>query len=213
MSLLKYILESRPYKKFINTPMVWTLIQDFFGSNQFKHKLYPTLVRGSGRLLDFGCSVGNCTGDFLSFEYHGVDTDAGAIAGARRRWQGTPHVEFHALDIVKDGYKKDYFDHVLFACTGHHLSDEELQKVFSALRSNLRVGGIIHFIDNIRQPEQDRLITRMLMKMDQGKFIRSVARYKELFQEGRLNVEEIQIIKSPEALIKLTDMLYARIRK
>ncbi len=203
----------RWYKKVLNTPFVWSAIQNFFGSNQFKHGLYPELVKGSGRLLDFGCSVGNCTEGFLDFEYHGVDLDETAIAGARERWKGTPHVEFHALDIVKDGYKKDYFDHVLFACTGHHLTNEELPQVFDALLKTLKPGGVIHFIDNIRTPGKDRLITRVLMRMDQGKFIRSAETYDAFFREKNLRVEERKILHSPDAFIKLTDMLYARIKK
>ena len=213
MSLLTQFPESKIYKRILNTPIIWTFIQDFFGSNQFKHKLYPSLVHGKGRILDFGCSVGNCTGDFLHFEYHGIDADKGSIAGAKKRWKGIANVEFHALDIIRDGYKKEYFDHVLFACTGHHLSDVELSKVFDALLSNLKAGGMMHFIDNIRQPGRDRLITRMLISMDQGKYVRSAEVYKEIFHGKKLNVEEIKIINSPDTFIKLTDMIYARIRK
>lgn len=205
-------LMNKIYKKIINIPFIWTMGQNFLGANQWKSSIYRGVFKTKGKILDFGCSVGNLTGDFLDFDYYGVDSDNGAIGGAKKTFSGVPNVSFFALDIVKDGFRKDFFDHVLFACTGHHLSDEELPKVFESLLENLKPGGEIHFFDPIRQTK-DVFTTRFINNHDQGKFVRTVETYEKFFKEKGYKVAERKVCESPKSLIKLPDIYYARIVK
>jgi SAM-dependent methyltransferase len=200
------------YRKVINIPFVWTTGQNFLGANQWKSSIYRSVFKTTGRLLDFGCSIGNLTGNFLDFEYYGIDTDKTAIERAKKTFSGAPHVSFFALDIVKEGFKKDFFDHILFACTGHHLSNEELPKVFTALLENLRVGGEIHFFDPIRQAK-DVWVTRFINNHDQGKFVRTIGAYEKFFEERGYKVTERQIFESPRSFIKLPDIYYVGVMK
>ena len=64
---------------FLNIPPVWITFQYFVGANQWKSRMYPSVFRSKGKLLDFGCSMGNNTGDFLDFNYWGLDLDSAMI--------------------------------------------------------------------------------------------------------------------------------------
>lgn len=197
--------------KIINIPFVWNTGQNIVGANPWKNRLYPSVFHTRGSLLDFGCSMGNNTEAFLDFEYHGVDLDPEAIKAAKERWKGRQNVRFTQLDILTDGYKKEYFDNVLFACAGHHISDEKMQPILDALLLNLKSGGELHFFDVIRQPGRDRFITRLIMNNDQGKHMRTKEHYEQIFQPYR--VVEQKLFASPDRLIKLQDMLYIRLVK
>lgn len=98
------IFLNKVYKKILNIPIVWNLAQNILGANQYKHSFYRLVFDGEkkGRLLDFGCSIGNTTGDFLDFDYYGIDNDSVAIEGAKKRWAGQKNVAFLTLDILKE---------------------------------------------------------------------------------------------------------------
>jgi len=198
-------------KWFINVPIVWNTFQNLVGANSWKNSIYPSVIKSAGALLDFGCSMGNNTEAFLQFKYHGVDIDRAAIEAAKKRWAGTPNVSFESLDILKQTYKNNYFDHVLFAGTGHHLTDEEIPHILNALLLTLRPGGQLHFFDVIRQPGKDNFVTRLIMNNDQGKNMRTEKQYDEIF--APYPVLERRIFPSPDRVIKLQDMLYIRLAK
>lgn len=196
---------------FLNIPPVWITFQYFVGANQWKSRMYPSVFRSKGKLLDFGCSMGNNTGDFLDFDYWGLDLDSTMIEAAKKRWAKRANVRFDCGDILEGYGKKNFFDHVLFACTGHHLTDEEIPKILDALLHALRPGGEIHFFDPIKQPDKDGFVTRLIMNNDQGKNMRTREEYDAMF--APYNVVEKKLFESPNNLIKLQDMLYIRIVK
>jgi SAM-dependent methyltransferase len=174
--------------------------------------MYPSVFATRGALLDFGCSMGNNTGDFLDFDYTGLDLDASKIEAARSRWAGRANVRFECGDILVMPERKARFDHVLFASVGHHLSDEQMPLVIEALLGTLRPGGELHFFDPLNQPGKDRFTTRLIMRNDQGKFMRTVQQYDAMF--APYPVVERRIFPSPDGKpVKLQDMLYLRLRK
>lgn len=197
--------------KIINIPFVWNAGQNIVGANPWKNRLYPSVFRSKGTLLDFGCSMGNNTEVFLDFAYHGVDLDPEAIKAAEVRWKGQPNVRFEQRNILTEGYKKDYFDHILFACAGHHIPDEEMVPILDALLVNLKPGGELHFFDVLRQPGKDQFITRLIMNNDQGKHMRTKEGYEEIFRP--YHIAEQKLFPSPDRAIKLQDMLYIRLIK
>src|SRR3990167_3037759 len=201
----------RSAKWFINVPMIWNTFQNVVGANQWKNSIYPSVFKSRGKLLDFGCSMGNNTEAFLHFEYYGVDVDSVAIEAAKKKWEGAPNISFESLDILKQHYKNNYFDHVLFACTGHHLTDEEIPKILNALLLTLRTGGQLHFFDVIKQPGKDRFLTRLIMNNDQGKHMRTEKQYDTMF--APYSVVEKRIFPSPDHIIKLQDMLYIKLTR
>ena len=53
----------------IRQPM-WNLVQNVLGCPYFISKLYRSVLRPPGRLLDFGCANGDIAEVFLEFNYY-----------------------------------------------------------------------------------------------------------------------------------------------
>lgn len=211
---MKAIFENKIINKFLNIPIIWNTAQNIVGANQWKADLYPSVIaKKSGTLLDFGCSSGNETAAFIDFDYYGLDVDEVAIEGAKAKFAQFPNVKFFRLDIIKDGFKEDFFDHILFAGTGHHLTDSEVRRILDILMVNLKKGGTLHFFDIIRQPSKDNLITKYIINSDQGKNVRTEEIYKEFFDPTKYEITKWSMCPSPDRLIKLPDMLYVEIIK
>jgi SAM-dependent methyltransferase len=211
---MKRILENALFKKITNIPIVWNMAQNIVGANQWKAELYPSVFeKKEGTLLDFGCSSGNETAAFLDFDYYGIDLDEQAIIAAQNKFKQYQNVQFMSFDIIKKGFKKDFFDHVLFAGTGHHLTDSELQKIFDILIENLKPGGQLHFFDIIRRPGKDKWRTRFIINSDQGKNVRTEETYKTFFDPQKYSIKDWKINMSPDRLVKLPDVLYVRVVK
>ena len=200
-------------KQIVNIPFIWNLAQSAVGANQWKAKMYPSVFeRKSGKLLDFGCSSGNETAMFLDFDYHGVDIDPLAIEFARKKFRANDNVQFSCIDIVRDEYKKDYFDYVLFAGTAHHLSEKKKKKVVPALMKCLTVGGKIHFFEPISQ-EKDAWLTKAIIRGDQGKHTRTKEAYEKYFSDQHCKIEFTKIFPNPYRIMLFPDFLYMRISR
>lgn len=211
---MQVILENKIVKKISNIPFVWNVAQNVIGARSWKDDMYPSVFeRKGGSLLDFGCSSGNETKMFLDFDYYGVDIDAVAIAAAKEKFKQQTNVQFFNVDIIKDGFKRDFFDHLLFAGTAHHLVDADFEKIITILMQNLKKGGQLHFFDPIRQTEKDNWMTKLIIRSDQGKFARTEETYKTIFDPHVYNIAEWKIFPSPDRFIKFPDFLYIRIIK
>ena len=199
----------------LSIPGVWDFFQDFIGANKFKSKIYPSVFKKpGGTLMDFGCSYGNDTPAFLDFDYYGIDVDPQAISAAKAKFAAYPNVKFFCTDIIKDGFKENFFDNILFAGTGHHLTDDEVSKILDILMANLKQGGTLHFFDIIRQPDKDNIFTKLYIVSDQGKHVRLEQTYKSnFFDPTKYNINEWKIFPSPKRVIRLPDVLYVRIIK
>ncbi len=193
---------------------MWNALQALIGANQWKQKLYPSVIQTRGKLLDFGCSTGNITSVFTKFDYFGIDIDPKAIEFAKKLFSHYPNVNFSCADILQTQFKKNFFDHVLFACVGHHLASSELQQLLPLLLDSLRQGGELHFFDSVSQPEKDSFITKLFIFADQGKNIRTVAEYEPIFSPYTTLITKKEIFQSPHRfLTKLPDLLYTRLTK
>jgi SAM-dependent methyltransferase len=210
---MEKLLRQRTVRWFINIPWLWDIAQNILGENQWKRQMYPVPIIGGRTLLDFGCSIGNETEAFLGFDYYGIDIDPTAIEAAEERFRDHSNVQFFCLDITKEPFRKDFFDHILFAATGHHLNDEQLSDVLRALMGNLKPGGQLHFFDHIRRPGKDSWTARLVINIDQGRNIRTEDEYRKFFDYRVLNIKEWKLIPSPEKFIKLPDFLYIRVEK
>lgn len=210
---MKSLFENALIKKIANIPVVWNAAQSLIGANQWKAQLYPSVFKQKGgTLLDFGCSGGNVTAMFLGFDYFGVDVDRQAIQAARNKFKQYPNVKFFDLDIIKDGFKKNFFDHILFAGTAHHVTNDELRKIIEILMENLKIGGQLHFFDSVTQTK-DNWMTRFIIRSDQGKNVRTEAAYESFFSPDKYIINEWRVCPSPDRFIKFPDFLYINITK
>ncbi len=180
MQIISWILQN---------PTLWVLSQKIFGDDKEKMKLYRSVITHRGKILDFGCSNGNTFPIFSDFEYYGYDNDKIMIRDAKNKYKKFLNAKFYVIDILKNKSPQKNFDYVLFALTGHHLDDKTLVNIFSKLASVLKKGGKILYFDSIRSPKRDSLLLKIIMNMDQGKFIRTLKEYEVIKKDLPKNLK------------------------
>ncbi len=186
-------------------------MQTIVGSNSVKMILFPSIFTKSGKILDFACSMGNCTPFFTNFDYWGIDIDERAIVAATKKFKDCSNVHFVCTDTLSDSFQEADFDFVLMSCVGHHLNDNQFEQTLDSLVARLKRGGSLHFFDPVSRPEKDNFITKFFIRYDQGKFVRTIEENKKMFVN--FAISDLQIVDCPNRLIKLEDLLYIKINK
>jgi SAM-dependent methyltransferase len=192
---------------------LWNLVQNVLGCPDFKSKLYRSVLRPPGRLLDFGCANGHIAEVFLEFDYHGIDIDPSAIDAARKRFKGHPNAKFIAADIHSRPYEPDYFDEILLAGTAHHLTDDLFVSVLRELNYCLKPGKVIHLLDPVLQ-EKDGWQAKFLRHFDRGRYPRHLDEFMTLIDSLKaFEVGEPTLHTPYGAPIQECDFVYLPLRK
>ena len=203
----------KPIKAILSIPPLWDFVQAVLGANQFKRKLYFSKLHPPSKLLDFGCADGHIADAFSEFDYYGVDIDPVAIEAARRRYSDRPNMHFIAADLCDRPFPPGEFDEVLFACTIHHLADEDLQGLLKELHYCTRPDGVIHIFDVVRQ-EKDGWSQKLMRRLDQGKYTRTLPQIVSLVESlGIFHCGETSLHTPYGALLKDCDVVYLPLRK
>ncbi len=188
----------------LRNPIIWWVSQNVLSSDSAKRTLYRSAVKPPGtRVLDFGCANGNTFPAFADLDYCGVDLDKKFIHDAQKKYAGYPKARFVHGDILNSRFEPGSFDHILFACTGHHLDDDTLTKILVAMSRLLSKTGAIHFFDAIRVPAEDGLVLRMIIRADQGKHYRTRQQYESVFSSlsGHLQVRRAGRVPVPGGIV------------
>ena len=192
---------------------LWNLVQNVLGSPDFKTKLYRSVLRPPGRLLDFGCANGHIAEVFLEYDYHGIDIDPGAIRAAKERFKTHPSAKFQTADIHSRPYGPNYFDEILFAGTAHHLTDELFVSILKELHYCLKAGKTIHLLDPVLQ-EKDGWQSRFLRRLDRGRYARNLNEFTALIDSIRLfEVGEPTFHRPYGSPMQDCDFVYLPLRK
>lgn len=195
-------------------PVLFEIFEKIFGADKQKRAIYRSAFLNNKKLLDFGCSTGNTTEAFLDFDYYGIDLDTGCIKYAKNRWKAYPNVKFFAKDILKRPFKRNFFDYVLFAGTGHHIPENLIIPIIGELLYALKPGGELWFYDILKPKKDSPLFAKILARLDRGRFIRSMKEYEKIFGslKGIRNTEK-RIIKVENTLVPQEDYCFFRIQK
>ena len=201
----------------LRIPFLWQISQNVFCSDAAKGHIYREAIGPSGgRVLDFGCANGNAFHAFQDLDYFGVDIDERFVRDARQKYAHHPNAHFIHADILRRPLEPGYFDHVLFACTGHHLEDQSLVRILVALGRCLKPDGVLHFFDPIRVSETDGVLLKMIMHADQGRYHRSAEQYRQVFSAlaDHFRLGQVKTFRLETGrLIPQPTMLYARLSR
>lgn len=194
--------------------ILFEVFERIFGADKQKKIIYRRAYNNDFRLLDFGCSTGNTTEAFLDFQYTGIDLDANCIRYAKKRWRGFSNVKFICADILDKPLGAKYFDYVLFAGTGHHISDEQIIPIIKELTCVLKKRGEIWFYDILKPDKHSRNFTKILAKLDRGRYIRTMLQYHKIFGKvHNLEISESKIIKVDDTLFPQEDYGFFRLKR
>ncbi len=135
------------------------------------------------RILDIGCGNGDLARFLPEVDYVGVDHNAAYVERADNDF-ARANVSFIDGDL-EDLPDMNIGDFDLAVAVGvvHHLSDELAQQVIATTRRLLKPGGRFITIDPVFEPDQ-RSVTRVMLALDRGRFVRHPAHYEALMESG-----------------------------
>jgi SAM-dependent methyltransferase len=130
------------------------------------------------RILDIGCGPADILPYLLDVEYVGVDLSPQYIASARRRFGDRG--QFHCRRICKTSMGDlGAFDLVIAHGIVHHLDDAEALHLFRLAGISLGREGRLVTLDGCFVEGQSR-VSRQLLSMDRGQFMRDEEGYLQL---------------------------------
>lgn len=130
-----------------------------------------------GKILDFGCGMGNFSVLFKPENYFGVDIEQNYINYARKHYQGT----FKISDGKKLDFNDGYFDKAMVIGVFHHLEDKNVEDILREIKRTLKKEGEILIMEDIEVQEKKNLWGKVIHFFDRGAFIRETDDYKLLF--------------------------------
>ena len=171
--------------KILSIPKVYSFIQWLFydaRTYSYFHELIG--VTEGKKILDVGCGPGDWVLKFPNSEYVGIDISQEYIDNANNRFGKLGRFycisvdEIEKIDVTK-------IDIVIIKAVLHHLSDEQISSMLEKLKNIMNPGGVLVTLDCAFFPKQNQ-ISRMLVSLDRGMFVREVDHYRALLRKSFL---------------------------
>lgn len=156
--------------------------------NNFKGEkkvLAENFVCGTAeKVLDIGCGTGEFSVFFNPDNYTGVDIEKKYIDYAQKNYKG----RFLVVDAARLPFKDGSFQKVVIVGVLHHLDDRTSGHVLDEARRMLAPGGTFLLMEDVERP-QNGFLTRLLHRLDNGKFIRTKEGYERVLG-NRFRIEK-----------------------
>jgi SAM-dependent methyltransferase len=154
------------------------------GANHFCRVFVDQYVRPhpDDRMLDVGCGTGAVVA-FLprDVSYLGIDLSPDYIASAQR--QHGERARFQVGDVNSLDFEQDEaFDIVTAVGLLHHLDNDEVRRLATAVHGLLKSNGRFITIDNCFTPEQSPL-AKAIIRRDRGQNVRTPEEYQAIIQD------------------------------
>ncbi len=170
MSLIDTILESS------TCYAIWSA---FFNAEKIKAIKLSLPDLKAKKVLDLGCGPATNTKIFLEADYTGIDINPRYIEKAKGAY---PQFQFFTQSILALELKGQKYDVILMNSIIHHLSDFEVTKLFTDLKSYLKPGGTIILSEPLLPTPKDGFKYYM-MRLDRGRHFRTYEGYCSLFDK------------------------------
>jgi SAM-dependent methyltransferase len=184
-------------------PGIWDAFQYIAGGVVDKRRLCYRHYKGSGRVLEVGCSVGNISEVFLKssgITYVGLDIDPVAIMHARMKFKDCSSFSFVCDDLRNYATQSGSFGYILFAGCCHHMDDVLCSSLIRTAAQILEPGGIIVVVDLLLPQVTDPLGVRWYINLEQGKHLRSSEGTRDLLE----GIDGLEVVSAEEEIIGAT---------
>jgi SAM-dependent methyltransferase len=168
MSIRDYLLEQTAVYSLWQAPFVLDKLAPLLAHNDLSK------VR---RVLDVGCGPGTNTHLFEHADYLGIEINPRYVQHALRKYNR----RFEVADVTT--YEDETgvgYDFILVNSFLHHIEIEPTHQILDRLQRWLTPDGHIHLIELV--VPGDRSIPQLLAKVDRGKYPRSIAEWRSIFE-------------------------------
>lgn len=133
-------------------------INKWLGGNHVTVDAFKKLIRGHEQetitVVDLGCGSGDMlrllsdwgTRNKIHLKLIGIDANPHIIAFAKKRCADHPEIEFEAVDIFSEEFRRKKFDVAMGTLFYHHFDSAQLTSFFAGLREQTRLGIIVNDI-------------------------------------------------------------------
>ena len=139
-------------------------------------------------IMDIGCGTGTLVEYLKPREYLGVDLNPDFIKLARKKY---PQYDFKVLNIVTQKFPDRKFKYLFIMNVLHHLTDEQIAKMFAKIR---QFGGFDEFI--IIESKPRNFVGQILGKFDAGSNFRKYGYLKEIIKKS-FKIKSSKVITAP----------------
>jgi len=171
----EFISSLNPLKvNILNNPYIFNNVRRLIAGNQLQTKLFVKKYINTYKCKSI-IDICSGTGDFSSLidkdiSYLGIDDNQNFINYAKNRYKMDKNKLFKKADILNQAsFTGEKFDAVILISTMHHFSDRELDTLFEIVK---KITNKIVIIADII-PNPPRLLQKIFVKLDQGKYIRT----------------------------------------
>jgi SAM-dependent methyltransferase len=135
-----------PWRTLLENPRLYDCVQRAAGARRTSERLSPLLGSFDGSVLDVGAGTGNWS-ELLpaTTRYVALDSDERKLGKLREKY---PRAETIRADATAIPVEEDAFAHGLCVALSHHLTDEQLPRLFAELRRVL--SRRLVFLDAVR---------------------------------------------------------------
>lgn len=168
-------------KALLSIPYIYNFFQNIIGAQKFRKFFAENFViaKPESKILDIGCGTSEIL-DFLPSEciYEGYDLSKKYISAATKKYGNRGN--WHCSSISKIKLKnKGSFDIAIASGILHHINDEEVISLAKIVKNALNSSGRFVCVENAFTESQST-ISKFIISMDRGKYIRSPEGYKTL---------------------------------
>ncbi|MBD1167842.1 methyltransferase domain-containing protein [Pelagibacterales bacterium SAG-MED06] len=124
-------------KNILNFPFMYQLLQTICLTENFRKNVITEKIKSDNQIiLDIGCDPGNMIKYLKFVNYYGFDSDKNYIDYAKNKYKECSFfLEEFSLKSTK---KIEKVDTVLLSGLLHHLSDDEIKELMSAIKLSVK---------------------------------------------------------------------------
>lgn len=161
---------------------------------------------GQGEVIDLACGTGELRRYISPKTYLGIDINSDHINFAQKRFQSYTNTHFQVSDITNLNISKNY-QTAFFISAVHHLSDQQLEKVFHSIKKGHLKQFVI--IDGFPQGMfsgllkwLDKILAGGAYFRDEKQMVKILNKYFTVEKHGTFSVR-FSFYSYPYAIVKL----------
>ena len=181
-------------KKLLKIPCFYYLLMDIFGAKKGALWLSKNFfkVQSGAKIIDIGCGPGSLLKSYKNIfpkniDYHGIDPSKDYILSAKREFGHSAKFYHGTTDNFINNAGFSNSDLILCCGVLHHIDDNQVLSLFNFVHSNLKTnGGRFLAIEPVHLLKET-FISKWIMNLDRGLYIRKEQEWKELLNNSNLN--------------------------
>ena len=170
-------------KALLSTPYIYNFFQKIIGAQKFRKFFAENFIvaKPESKILDIGCGTSEIL-DFLPIGcvYEGYDLSKKYISAAQKKYGNRGKWHCSSISEIKLGNKSS-FDIAIASGILHHINDKDVILLAKIAKNALNSSGRFVCVENAFTKSQNS-ISKFIVSMDRGKYIRSPEGYKTLLQ-------------------------------